>query len=164
MLRIIPLSLKEANAMVERYHRHHKPVQGHRFSIGMVDDKGQLRGAAIVGRPVSRMVDARSVLEITRLVTDGTANACSMLYGRAARIARELGYEKIQTYILENESGVSLRAAGWECEDRSAGGGQWNHTDGKARRIDQPTCRKQRWSKRLTTDSAPILKIREAIS
>lgn len=85
-------------------------------------------------------------MEVTRLVTNGQPNACSALYGAAARIGACLGYTKIQTYILDSETGVSLRAAGWVYEG-VAGGGQWKHTDGKPRRTDQPTCLKGRWSK-----------------
>ena len=32
-LDIVPVSLAEANAFVSQYHRHHKPVVGHKFSI-----------------------------------------------------------------------------------------------------------------------------------
>lgn len=38
MLELVPISLKEANAYVERYHRHHKPVVGHKFSIAAAVD------------------------------------------------------------------------------------------------------------------------------
>ena len=148
-LRIVPLELKEANAYVAKHHRHHKPVQGHRFSIGVIDDNNELRGACIIGRPVARLAGhPRQVLEVTRLVTDGTVNACSMLYSAAARVGKNLGYGRIQTYILETEPGVSLKASGWVCEG-SAGGGQWKHTDGKPRRTDQPIEKKLRWTLQL---------------
>ena len=87
MLRIRPLELKELNALVDSLHRHHKPVQGHRFSIG-VEDNGRLVGGASIGRPTARLTDQRTVLEVTRLVTDGTKNACSFLYGLATRISK----------------------------------------------------------------------------
>jgi len=149
-LRVVPIELVEANALVSKWHRHHKPAQGHRFSIGAWDtERKQLVGAAIVGRPVARRVNHRTTVEVVRLVTDGTKNACSILYAASARIAKELGYLKIQTYILESESGVSLTASGWSCELDDAGGGQWKHTDGKPRRTDQPTESKQRWVKML---------------
>lgn len=148
MLQIVPLELSEANMLILRWHRHHKEAQGHRFSIGAINN-GELIGAAIVGRPVARCVNHRTTVEVTRLVTDGTKNACSILYAATARIAREMGYHKIQTYILDTETGVSLQAAGWECEAELAGGGQWKHTDGKPRRTDQPTSAKQRWVKIL---------------
>ena len=108
MLKVIPLELKEANQLVELWHRHHKPTVGHRFSIGVVETKtNEFVGAAIVGRPVARLVNWRTTVEVTRLVTNGTKNACSILYAASARISREMGYEKIQTYILDTELGVS---------------------------------------------------------
>jgi hypothetical protein len=83
-----------------------------------------------------------------RLVSDGTKNACSILYAASARVAKELGYEKIQTYILDTETGTSLLASGWECESKSAGGGHgWHSRSG--RRDDQPENTKQRWVKVL---------------
>jgi len=47
------------------------------------------------------------------VATDGTRNACSMLYGAAWRAAKALGYRKLITYTLASEPGTSLRAAGW---------------------------------------------------
>lgn len=123
MLRLTPVSLSEANAFVARHHRHHKPVVGHKFSIGCLSE-GQLAGVAIVGRPVSRYLDNGLTLEVNRLCTDGTKNACSFLYAAAWRAARAMGYQKIVTYILDTESGASLRAAGWHCAGL-AGGKRW---------------------------------------
>ena len=123
MLTLIAVPLSEANAFVAQHHRHHKPVTGHKFSIGCMKD-GRLAGVAIVGRPVSRYLDDGLTLEVNRLGTDGTPNACSFLYGAAWRAARALGYRKIVTYILDTESGASLRAAGWDCAGL-AGGKRW---------------------------------------
>jgi hypothetical protein len=149
-LYIVPLELKEANDFVNRLHRHHKPVVGHRFSIGCIDDQQTLRGVCIVGRPVARLAGLpRDVLEVTRLCTDGTRNACSILYAAAANAGKAMGYKRIQTYTLPVEGGASLKASGWTCEG-AAGGGQWKHTDGKSRRTDQPTDVKMRWSKSLS--------------
>ena len=120
MLTLIPVPLSEANAFVARHHRHHKPVTCHKFSIGCMKD-GRLAGVAIVGRPVSRYLDDGLTLEVNRLCTDGTPNACSFLYGAAWRAARALGYRKIVTYILDTESGASLRAAGWDCAGLAGG-------------------------------------------
>lgn len=151
-LTVIPLELEEANRVVTAWHRHHKPTVGHRFSLGVVDEENKVHGAAIIGRPVARRAgEPRDVLEVTRLVSNGTRNVCSMLYSAAARAGKEMGYKKIQTYILaDEETGTSLKASGWSCEG-IAGGGQWKHTDGKERRTDQPTGKKLRWSKVLTT-------------
>lgn len=120
---LTPISLREANAFVAEHHRHHKPVVGHKFSIGCAEN-GRLIGVAIVGRPVSRYLDDGLTLEVTRLCTTGGKNACSMLYGAAARAAKALGYRKIITYTLDTEPGTSLRAAGWMCAG-TAGGLRW---------------------------------------
>lgn len=118
MLTLTPISLSEANAFVALWHRHHKPVVGHKFSIGCEAD-GRLAGVAIVGRPVSRYLDDGKTLEVNRLCTDGTKNACSFLYAAAARAARAMGYQRIITYTLDTEGGASLRGAGRRhCVDR----------------------------------------------
>lgn len=119
MLHLTPISLKDANAFVAAHHRHHKPVTGHKFSIGC-EAEGRLVGVAIVGRPVSRYLDDGLTLEVTRLCTTGEKNACSMLYGAAAR-AQAIGYRKIITYTLDTEDGTSIRAAGWTCTGRTGG-------------------------------------------
>lgn len=155
-LTIVPLELQEANRLVSLWHRHHQPTVGHRFSLGVVTDDGVAHGACIVGRPVARLASGRGVLEVTRLVTDGTPNACSALYAAAARVGKAMGCVRIQTYILDDETGVSLKASGWVCEGQ-AGGGQWKHTDGKPRRTDQPTGAKQRWALQLNSDRPDVV-------
>lgn len=122
-IEIVPISLREANAFVSAYHRHHGPVAGHKFSIGLSDGE-RIVGVVIVGRPVSRYMDDGWTLEVNRLCTDGSRNACSMLYAAAWRAARAMGYKRLITYILESETGVSLRAAGWKCIGQ-AGGLRW---------------------------------------
>ena len=151
-LRLVPLTLKEANDLVALWHRHHKPVQGHRFSIGLWDTAAERYvGACIVGRPVARGCDHNFTAEVTRLVTDGTKNACSMLYSAAARACAAMGFERVQTYVLQEEPGTSLRAAGWEFDGLTAGG-NWAHSEryaAQGRRQDQPMGPKQRWKKEL---------------
>ena len=122
-LEIVPMTLREANAYVEQHHRHHGPVVGQKYSIGLSDGE-KIVGVAIVGRPVSRHMDDGWTLEVNRLCTDGTKNACSMLYAAAWRAARAMGYKRLVTYILESENGASLRAAGWKCVGQ-AGGLRW---------------------------------------
>lgn len=149
LLTVVPVELRDANAFVMNHHRHHKPVQGHRFSIGLKDQSGKLVAVCIVGRPVARLAGhPTEVLEVTRMCSDGTKNACSKLLSAAARAGQSIGYKKIQTYTLESESGTSLVACGW-VRVGVCGGGQWKHSDGKERRTDQPTCKKVRWEKVL---------------
>jgi hypothetical protein len=141
------LSVASANEFVRRHHRHHAPVQGCKFAIGAVDETGTLRGVAITGRPVARLLDDGHTAEVTRLCTDGVRNGCSFLYAAAARVARAMGYVKILTYILESEDGVSLRASGWTYGGVCGGGG-WDRPNRK--RTDKaPTCKKKLFYKRL---------------
>lgn len=144
MLDLVPVTLAEANAFVEQKHRHHGKTAGHKFSVAVADtETKEIVGVAIVGRPVSRFLDDGWTLEVNRLCTDGTKNACSMLYAAAWRAARAMGYKKLVTYILESESGTSLKAAGWKCIGK-AGGLRWT---GKRRpQVDLcPAQMKIRW-------------------
>jgi hypothetical protein len=111
-LKIQPVSLKIAQEYVRDYHRHNKPPVGHKFSIGLYDND-RLVGVATAGRPVARMLDDGLTLEVTRTCTDGTRNANSMLYGAIVRAATALGYARCVTYTQHDESGASLRGAGW---------------------------------------------------
>lgn len=123
-LELFPVTLAEANALVAQWHRHHRPVVGHRFSIGVAIG-AKCVGIAIVGRPVARRLDDGFTAEVTRVATDGTPNACSKLLGAAWRAWRAMGGRKIVTYTLPEEGGASLRGAGWHCIGK-AGGGSWN--------------------------------------
>ena len=102
-------------------------------------------GVAICGRPVSRHLDDGLTLEINRLCTDGTKNACSILYGACARIAKNMGYKRVITYILKSENGASLKASNFICEGE-AGGEMWT---GKRSGRDNgvPKEKKTRWAK-----------------
>ena len=111
-IKAVPLTLRQANAFVAEKHRHSRPVRGAKLSVGIAV-RGQLVGVAIIGRPVSRRLDDGETIEVTRVCTDGTLHACSCLYGRVIRIARELGYKRVVTYTLASEPGSSLKAAGF---------------------------------------------------
>ena len=139
---IVPIKFKDASEFVKQYHRHHKPPVGHICSLAVADND-KIVGVAMIGRPVSRHLDNGLTAEVTRLCTDGTKNACSMLYASAWRAVKALGYKKLITYILSTESGVSLNAAGWKCIGE-CGGGSWNR---KSRpRVDKhPTQMKIKW-------------------
>lgn len=139
---IIPCDLDDANAFVRQHHRHHGKVVGHKFSIAVVEGETVV-GVAIVGRPVARMLDNGLTLEVLRVATDGTKNACSILYGACRRATFALGYKRLVTYTLSTESGVSLRAAGWR-EIGAAGGGSWN-VPSRPRVDKHPTQLKIRW-------------------
>lgn len=124
-LRVVPVSLALANSIVAGWHRHHPPTTGHRFSLAVMNG-AQVAGVAIIGRPVARMLDQERLVEVLRCCTDGSRNACSALYGAAARTAQAMGFYAVLTYTLEHEGGASLRAAGWWGEDVEASDRVWN--------------------------------------
>ena len=159
-LRIIPLTIAEANHFVGIYHRHHPPVVSAKITIGVMEED-RVVGVLIAGRPVARKTCQVSTLEVTRLATDGTRNACSILYGAAARAAKALGYSKIQTFILDIESGASLRASGWTLDGTSPGR-QWKRTDGQARGNLHPIMPKTRYVKNLSNEPRPKIVIEES--
>lgn len=155
-----PIELKDCQVYINKHHRHHMAAHRDKFRIAAVDNE-EIVGVVQVGRPVSRILDNGKTLEVLRLCTTGGRNVCSFLYSRAARIAKEMGYEKIITYILESESGTSLKASGWVCEADGVGGGDWN-TPSRPREVEPeqmslfPTknkypvaVKKQRWIKEL---------------
>ena len=145
-LEIVPCTLRAANAYVKEHHRHHKPPQGARFALAVADEDGSLRGVAMVGTPVSRMLADGWTAEVVRVATDGCPNACSALYGAAWRAARALGYKRLITYTLQEEGGASLRGAGWTCIGE-AGGGSWSRKD-RPRVDEHPLQVKMRWERK----------------
>ncbi|WP_312168894.1 XF1762 family protein [Atlantibacter hermannii] len=109
---IVPITFRQACEFISQLHRHNKPPAGHKFSVGLKLN-GVLVGVAMAGRPIARHFDDGLTLEVNRTCTDGTRNANSMLYGAVRRAAWGMGYLRIITYTQADESGVSLRAAGF---------------------------------------------------
>jgi len=143
-LRIVPCTVAEAKNFVDRVHRHHVASLSARYCVAVVDITGMVRGVAMVGRPVARLLDDGWTLEVTRVATDGCENACSSLYGAARRIASALGYNKLVTYTRADEPGVSLVAAGWKNEG-AIRARSWNMPNRS--RVDKTeVVRRQRWS------------------
>lgn len=123
-LSVVPLTLREARRYVADKHRHHRAPQGGLFAIGAAAE-GAIVGVVIVGRPVARNSADGWTAEVTRLCTDGSRNACSLLYGAAWRAAKAMGYRRLITYTLASEDGGSLRGAGWKLIGLR-GGGSWS--------------------------------------
>lgn len=124
-LRVLPVSLAEANAYTSAIHRHNGPLPSAKFALGVATEDGSVVGVAIAGLPKARMLNDGCTLEVSRVCTDGTPNACSALYGACARVAKAMGYCRAVTYTLDAESGVSLRAAGWT-RAAAVKGESWN--------------------------------------
>lgn len=124
LLELQPINFDEACEFVRLHHRHHLPPVGWKFGIA-ANDGEKVVGVVMVGRPVSRHLDNGWTLEVTRLCTDNTPHVASMLYAAAWRAARAMGYKRLITYVLQSETGTSVKAAGWK-EIGAAGGGSWN--------------------------------------
>ena len=151
-LRVGPISRGEAKDFVREHHRHNPPPAGDRFRFGCWNGP-ELIAVAIVGRPVARMIDHETTVEVNRLCVNHdlapalTWKACSLLYGAAAEEAQDRGFSKAITYTLESESGMSLRYARWK-PVATTKGGSWDRPS--RRRTDKaPTCPKVRWEKTL---------------
>ena len=147
-MKIAPISLKLAQEYVREHHRHNKPPIGHKFSVGLfVDDV--LVGTATAGRPVARMLDDGLTLEVTRTCTDGTRNANSKLYGAICRAATALGYAKCVTYTQHDESGASLRGAGWAVAAQLPARNGWDVPSRKRSDIGSADVARIRWERVL---------------
>lgn len=111
----IPVELKTANEFVRLYHSHNLPVAGHRFSIG-AEHSGELVGVCIVGRPIARMLQDGVTAEVLRVCTTDYSpkGTGSFLYSAAWRAWRSMGGRRLITSTLQDESGASLRGAGWK--------------------------------------------------
>lgn len=141
-LAIIPCDLADAFAFCDTYHRHHRAPIGGKFAVACAEGESVV-GVAVVGRPVARGLDDGWTAEVTRLVTTGERNACSMLYRACWRAARAMGYRKLVTYILATEPGTSLRAAGFKMVGEVRGR-SWD-TPTRPRIDRHPTQGKLRW-------------------
>lgn len=140
----VPITIADANLLVQRWHRHHEPTGKHLWGVSCaVEGADEPCGGAIVALPNARMSNDGWTCEVVRVATDGTKNACSFLYGCAWRAARALGYKRCITYTLPSEGGASLRGAGFKLVGETDGG-SWSR---RARpRVDKhPTEPKLRW-------------------
>jgi hypothetical protein len=121
----VPLTRAQIEELVTRWHRHNRGTGAIFFGFGIESD-GELKGACTVGPVTARLLsDAPRTAELHRLVTDGSRNMCSWAYGKAWRIAQELGYSRVITYTLQTESGSSLRASGWRLDDANVPARRW---------------------------------------
>lgn len=143
MIEVRPITRAEADDYIAANHRHHGVPVGALWRHAAHDADGRIVGVAVVGRPIARHLDDGLTVEVTRLCTDGTPNACSLLYGAARRTAITKGYRRGITYTLESENGGSLRASGWRYLWTTRGG---SHDRPSRPRTDKhPTGPKRAW-------------------
>ena len=119
-LRVVPCSLRKANDFVEIYHRHNLRTarDGGKFAIAVAVGQ-EIVGVAIVGNPLSATLMDGFTAEVLRacVLPEAPRNCNSLLYGACRRVWFEMGGHKIITYTLTEESGASLRGAGWTLAD-----------------------------------------------
>ena len=147
-LEAVPITLQEASAYIDRRHRHSAGPKFHKFSICLrVPGEPDPVGVAVASTPKARHQMDGETLEINRCCTDPRyADVCSCLYARAVRIGRELGYRRLLTYTLLEESGSSLRAVGFQPDGvTKASADGWN-SPSRFRDTDRyPVREKIRW-------------------
>lgn len=139
------LSINRARLYLSDHHRHLPTVTGAILAIGCYDQSStppRLCGILLLGRPIARLGDDGETADVTRCATDGTPNAGSALYARARRVCQALGLKGPHTHTLPEESGASLRGAGW-VELEPTKGGEWSR-DGRERAEHLPGV-KRRW-------------------
>ena len=143
----VPCSVTRARDVVEVWHRHHGPSTSALYAAAVATEDGTVRGVALIGRPVARLLDDGWTLEVTRVATDGTPNACSALYGIARRLAAALGYSRLVTYTRADEPGSSPRGAGF-ADDGEIRARSWD-MPGRPRTDKTEIVRRRRWSMEL---------------
>lgn len=113
--RIVPVTKTTARQFIAENHRHNGPPTSAQVSLAVgLEVEGKLIAVGTAGYPVARYQNDGVTLEVNRVcVAEVSKNANSALYGALARAAKALGYERLITYTLHSESGVSLRASGF---------------------------------------------------
>lgn len=142
-MHLVPISVRDATAFVAEHHRHHDPPRGAIFAVA---ESSSVQGVAMVGRPVARLLQDEWTAEVTRVaVREGARNACSMLYAACWRACRAMGYRRLITYTLAEETGVSVKAAGFRLVAETRGG-SWDRAP-RPRVDTHPAQSKLRWER-----------------
>jgi L-amino acid N-acyltransferase YncA len=127
-----PITRDEANAVIRRWHRHHKSILNAIVKVGLEVD-GELVGCVVVERPRAEALCDAVTFEVSRLCCDGThPHAASKLLGAAWAAARAQGVRRLVSYTRVDEDGTCYRAAGWVAT-ALVDGRKWN-TGNKAGR------------------------------
>lgn len=151
-LEVRPVSFARAADFVRRHHAHNAAPTAWRYGAA-ITNAATLLGVVMVGNPVARGLMGRGTVEVNRLcirrdVPRALAwNACSQLYGWAAREAELRGFTQIITYTREDELGHSLRASGW-IREANVRGRSWSSPT-RPRTDRAPLISKHRWSRAL---------------
>lgn len=147
VLRLRPYPIKRALPFVRAVHRRLPALLGGMWSVA-IQGGDEVRGVAVVGRPNARLMDNGHRLQVLRVaVIVGTPNGCSMLYGSCSRSARSMGATDLFTYIHDDETGVSLKAAGWvEDVEFESDGGEWSRPSRQRVATTEPGKKRRYWA------------------
>jgi len=166
-LTIRPISQLIARGFIGSKHAFGSTPAGWKWGLSAWNGNDMV-GVAWCGRPVGRYTDRLKRIEVSRLAVDRQSpsslvwNACSQLYGAAARRAKKEGYHTIQTYITDDEEGTSLKAVGWTFDGMTKGGSRANQKS-RIRQDVAPTCPKKRYVKKLNTPVLPQITFTEEL-
>lgn len=158
-LELVSITLADARRFIAEHHSHSAPPIGWRFGVGVID-ADRLVAVGVAGRPVARYLDSPDNIEITRVATDGTRMACSMVYAHLCAAARHLGYRTAYTYTLVSECATCPKAAGFTFDADSSDTRTWNRPRRPRLELDlfgnrpTPPVAKLRWARRLTRSPA----------
>jgi len=166
-VRLTPVTLKRAKEFVDSHHRHNQSPVGWKFGVGIErfyhnkidigcaggptwEEGWELCGVAIAGRCVARELDKIGTnIEITRVCVLEERNGNSILYGAILRACQSLGYTKAYTYTLQEESGSSLKAVGFQVDEILPARETWSCPSRPRLSIKRPEGPKVRWVKNL---------------
>ena len=148
-----PITVKAAIQWVRETHRHLPVIQGGLFASAVQCD-GRTVAAGIAVNPArvwqgtGRVVIGRvAAIPGLEAVGEHASPACTMILGSLCRAAKALGYTEAWTYTLPDESGASLRAAGFQYKGETKGG-EWDRPSRSRAAAVSPT-KKGRWMRRL---------------
>lgn len=145
-LYVVPCSKEKAGEFITYQHRHHTPLDFASYCLAVCTSDGRVHGVCLIGRTATQHFDGPNnhwAMEVRRVATDGTKNACSILYAAAWHLVSAMGYRKLISYTLPEEGGSSLRALGWRRVD-NVGGNSWAHRNKSGVDI-HPVGKKTRW-------------------
>lgn len=142
------------NSFLRYIHRHCGDVTGW-TDVLTIRDEVSTYGVLVMGYPKARNLNNDMTLEVNRLalMSGSPKNSASQLLGRAERIAKAKGYERLISYTLEPEEGHSYKAAGWTLDDHHTKSQQWDRKNRPRPTIDPDADiiihDKKRWSKKI---------------
>lgn len=151
---LVPVTGRRALSWIAQTHRHLPKLQGALFAVGVEID-GELVGVGTAGNPArvwqgtGRFVISRVAVKPNLPGVGEHANpACTMILTALCRAGAALGYKEAWTYTLPEETGVTLKAAGFVNHGMTDGGDHDRPSRPRAPAVRPEP--KQRWMRKLS--------------